>query len=157
MMKFLSQAWAALTSPNKATWDALAAAGQFSPFNAYVKVDQGRYSTGRAPTQTYPAGEVLPPLGTTITTAVGGIRLAAVNIASGAASAHWGVLLCRSLVTGFTPSAANCIAVLPFTGAAAIDYTDTPLVPDTYFYNCVGFGVDGLYGSAGTEGSAVVT
>lgn len=37
VMRFLSQAWANLTELEQAAWDLLAAQGNFSPFNAYVK------------------------------------------------------------------------------------------------------------------------
>lgn len=157
MMKFLAQIWAGLSSPTQASWDDLAKQGQYSPFNAFVSINQSRYATGRAPTAEYPAAEATTPATPALITATGGVRLAAVDIDPTLSTNTWGWLLCRDLTTGFTPSAANCIAVLPLGIGNAFTYTDTPLVPDTYYYNLLPFSEDGVYGTESIEASAMVT
>jgi hypothetical protein len=51
LIAFLSQVWAGLTAPNQATWNALAAQGNFSPFNAFVRADAMRWTQLKYPSK----------------------------------------------------------------------------------------------------------
>lgn len=157
MMKFLSQAWAGLSSMVKATWDEQAAAGTFSPFNAYTKANMARWGTDAGPTQEYPAAEMSTPVNMADLTPTGGVRSVSVSVTTGTNADSWGVILCRSTVMGFTPSRVNAIALLPAGSAATVTYLDTPLDPGTYYYRAANFNNDGIVGTYVAEESATVT
>lgn len=57
MLNFLSNRWNAIAQADKATWDALAAAGNVSAFNAYQGHNLTRWRNFQMPTQAYPAAE----------------------------------------------------------------------------------------------------
>lgn len=59
MMGFLSAAWAALSSADKATWTDLANRTNIPPFNAYQAENLKRWRSGRQPSQAYPAAEII--------------------------------------------------------------------------------------------------
>jgi len=56
---------------------------------------------------------------------------------------NWGIQLHRSLTTPFTPSIENQIAIVHLLSNSEADYVDTPLNPDTYYYNARPFNLTG--------------
>jgi len=157
MMKFLAQNWAALSAAEKATWDDAAAAGTFSGFNAYTQYNMRRWTQSQGPSIEYPAAELIIPTDPTPFAATGGVGQAVLDWTMPAADA-WGVILYRSLTTGFTPSRSNAIAAIFCDTADSFAYTDTPLDPETYFWRIACFSVDGLLSAPTvTQVTAVVT
>jgi hypothetical protein len=154
-LKFLSQEWTSFGAELKALWAPKAAAANVSPFNAYVGFDMFRHRNNLPPSKS-PDVEGIGIAGDVpTTTATGGVRQATLSIAKGAAAPSWGWLIHRG-ITGFTPSWANAVAFVLYTGATTV-WVDTPLAVGTYYYRIQGFADDGLFGSLEAERSAVVT
>lgn len=159
MFKYLSQDWANISAANQATWEDLADQRVISPFNAYQSRNMERWRNFLAPIQIYPDGTagMTPTSGTTSATAgVRQITLAAA--ADGSSTTADGIVIFRSLTTGFTPALSNAIATLHYAGTSGqFTYVDTPLEPETYFYNFRPFTTDGVLAAAEGEVTAVVT
>lgn len=147
MWAFITQNWDALTSAEKATWEARAAQTIISPFNAYTSYNAKRFATFNAPSQEDPAAEANTP-GTILTfTATGGVREVVLDIELSVAADNWGIAVFRSTTTGFTPSITNVVFARLLDSTTAIQIVDTPLDPDTYYYDAKCFTDDGLYGA----------
>jgi hypothetical protein len=157
MMRFLSQTWAAIVSMNQATWEPQAQAGSFSPFNAYTKTNLIGWKENKAPSEMYPATRAGTLATTPAIAATGFTRYASIQYTQGGITVNWGLILCRSLTMGFTPSFANTIRVLDITAGTTVNYDDTGLAPNTYYYNGYIFTADGNMSAALGETSAVVT
>ncbi len=156
MFKFLAQIWAGLTAGNKATWEARADDLKASPFNAFMSYNQKRWRDFDTPTVEDPATEIATvPTGPT-GVAVPDIRSITITLTDGVNVPDWGYAIFRSLTGVFSLAFSNCIAVVPWSGAATTDYVDSPLAAGTYYYNAVGFMIDGTEGADGTEFSGTV-
>lgn len=57
MLAFLSAQWTEISAEDQATWADLAASSSISPFNAYQKVNLGRWRNFQRPSQAHPATE----------------------------------------------------------------------------------------------------
>lgn len=160
MFRFLAQNWAALTAPNKATWNDLADAAVISNFNAYMGNNQDRWRRFNSPTVQTPATE---------TDAVGTYTAGTPAATGGVASvviAHtidllinenWGLMIFKG-TTGFNTALSNCVAViLSDTVDVAYSFLDSPLSAATYYYNCRLFTLDGVLGPELGEISAAAT
>lgn len=155
IVRFLATAWASIIDANKATWSAAAEAKKISSFNEFVAYNARNWRDNLAPSQDYPGardGTADAP-GVLVATVEGRQVQLSIPVTPGAQA--WGIAICRSLTGSFTPSASNCIAIVPADGTTKL-YTDGPLPPDTYYYNAIGFTVTGAFSAAGTEASAVV-
>lgn len=157
MLKFLAQNWAALSAPDKATWQPLADASTISPFNAYTSENQTRWSNFLAPGQEYPVGTTGTAEAFGAQSATGGVGLVTLDWNAGAVGTNWGVLIHRSTVIAFTPAFDNLIAVAFDNDALAHAYVDTPLIPGTYYYRLQPFTADGAKGAAWAEINGIVT
>lgn len=155
MMKFLAQQWAMLGPSDQATWNTLAAAAAYSPFNAYTSVNQKRYAVGASPTVAYPAAEAGTAAVVTSTTGTGGVRTASIDTVLAAAADNNGYILRRATVTPVPLTQDNIIAVVQAGGGLTDTYIDSPLVPDTYYYRATAFTLDGVLGTAGTTSLGV--
>jgi hypothetical protein len=156
MFKFLSQAWAGLGTTPQASWDDRADDLVVSAFNAFMGYNQTRWRNFLAPTDTDPAAETgTAPTGPT-GVATPGVRSMTLVITDGANAPDFGYMIFRALATGPTLAFDNCIAVVPWGSGGTTTYIDTPLVPDTYYYNAIGFLKTGLGGADGTEFSGTI-
>lgn len=158
MMRFLAQSWTPdLTPTQKATWDALAAGDAISPFNAFTRHNLQRWTQFQTPTQSYPATDLgTQSTFTTALDAVGGVRQATITWTTNVLNDGWGILIFRSLTGGFTPARDNLIGIAEQGATGAHTFVDTPLAPDTYFWNFRAFTIFGLLGAAIGEQTAVV-
>lgn len=157
MMRFLSQAWASVGSTPKGSWDTRAAAGNVSPFNAYVAQNLQRWREFQAPAQTDPAPETGTLPTATLDSAVGGEAHIDVNFTITTLSDVWGVILFRSPTDTFNTSRANTIRVLPVTGTGALVYTDSGLAAGTYYYDARFFTKEGVLGPEEGEVNGTAT
>jgi len=155
-MKFLAQIWAGLTAGNKATWEARSSDMIVSPFNAFTSYNQLRWRNFLTPTKEDPAAMASAAATAATGAAVAGVRMATVTLTDTGTPPDWGYQLFRSTLTGFTPGISNCIANVPWSGAATTDYVDTPLDPDTYYYRSRGFNDDGVPGALDIEFSVII-
>jgi hypothetical protein len=97
MMKFLGQTWAGLAAPDKASWDTLAAAENYSPFNAFVSKNQSRWGSFTSPSKAYPAEETGTPPTLAMTSGTGGVRMATIEITTNVTGDGWGMFIYRKL------------------------------------------------------------
>lgn len=159
MMKFLAQQWAGLSAAIKATWDDLAAANTYSPFNAFTSHNMDRWAQWTGPTQEYPAAESDTPDTPDAPVATGGVRQASISLdIAAAAGQNWAYELHRSASTGFTPTKSTAIALIEFAGAATpVVYVDSPLDPGTYYYKVRSDSPEGVSSAFSAQDDAVVT
>jgi len=156
MFKYLTQYWASLSAGNKATWESRADDMVVSPFNAFVSANQNRWRNFQFPSIEDPATEVgaAPTAPTGVATP--GVRSMSLVITDTGTAPDLLYAIFRSLTGVFTLAWDNCIAVVPWSGGATTTYVDTPLEPDTYYYNAIG-GLDtGVKGADGVEFSGVI-
>jgi hypothetical protein len=156
-MKFLAQIWASVAAPAQASWDAAAAAGQYSAFNAFSKANSRLIGEGNAPSAdiAHDEGDTSPTLGAQ--SATGGVGLVTISQAMTVIAGGWAFLLYRSLTNAFTPAPSNVVAIIPFNGATTVVYDDTGLAPATYYYKIAAFTVEGKLSTAGAQMTGVVT
>ena len=156
MFRFLASAWASMTTAQQATWESLAAADTVSPFNAYMAWNMRRWTQGEAP-EVEPnfSGSIINPVMGTLT-AAGGVREATLEQAVTTPNDIWGIQINRDITTGFTPSKSNTIAIVEYS-VDPITWVDSPLAPDTYYYDVRAFTIAGNFRSYVGEQSAVVT
>jgi len=157
MMRFLSQAWAGVGSTPQGTWEDLAAAAQISPFNSFISRNQQRYREFQAPSQTYPAAETGTEPAATLDSATAGPSYADLAFTITTLNDVWGVMIFRSPTSTFTPSRANCIAVIPVDGTGALVYTDSNLAAGDYYWDAKFFTKEGLLGEDEGEVTDTVT
>ncbi len=157
MFKFLAQIWDGLSDANKATWEARADQLVASPFNGFMSYNQKRWRDFDTPSKEDPADETgtLPTGPTGVATP--DVRSMTIVLTDGANAPDWGYAIFRSPTAIFNLAFSNCIAVVPWSGAATTEYVDSPLDPGTYYYNAVGFMATGLEGADGTEFDGTVT
>lgn len=158
MMSFLSKQWAELSGAQQATWEDLADAISVSPFNAYVQFNQANWRNFLAPCKGYPPTRTTAQDAFTNEAATAGVRQITVEGDVGAVEgSNWGVAIFRALASPVVTAWSNCIAVVQGLSAASIAYVDSPLSPDTYYYNFRCIVEDGLLGIEETEVDATVT
>ncbi len=157
MFKFLAQIWDGLTSGNKASWEDRADDMIVSPFNAMMSYNQKRWRDFNTPSNEDPATLVgTEPTGPT-GVATPNERSMTLVITDGVNPPDYGYAIFRSTTGTFNLNWDNCIAVIPWDSGGTTEYIDSPLVPDQYFYNTVGFLETGLEGADGTEFDGTVT
>lgn len=158
MFAFLTQNWASVASADQASYNDLADSMAISPFNAYVRANQRRWRNYKAPAESILAQEE----GTVCTwnggtpAATAGVASIAITMTPAAKQDNRGVAIFRSIETGFTPGISNCIAVILVDDAIEYTFTDSPLVPDTYYYDTRRFTSSGLWGALDGEINATV-
>lgn len=157
MMRFLSQSWNTVGTTPKATWSALADAGNFSNFNAFVQANQRLWRQFLPPSQTspHPGTGTLPVA--TFDSATGGIHHVNLAFTMTTLNNAWGVMIFRSLTGTFTPSLSNCIHIMPVTAGPDIVWTDSPLTANTYYYDAKFFTKEGVLGPDEGEKTGIAT
>lgn len=154
--KFLSQKWDAIIAGSKATWEDRADQGVYSTFNAYMSYNAARWRDFLAPSQAFPADDTDTPATTGVITAVAGVRSATLTIPITSADDGWGVMAFRSLQTGFDSAFDNLIGVGLISGTDDVVIVDTPLTPETYYYQFREFTIDGQLGAELGEEEVVI-
>jgi len=135
VLKFLSQAWDALTDAVKAAWETLAAATNISPFNAYIAWNQTRWGLNTPPAKQPPAGGTGVEAAIDTESATAGIRSVTFAWRVTAANDNWGVNIYRDDETMPTQNRNLLIAAVPCADAQDFSYLDVGLTPGTeYFY-----------------------
>ncbi|HUT11236.1 MAG TPA: hypothetical protein VMY42_12115 [Thermoguttaceae bacterium] len=158
MFKFLSQVWKLSVKPSyEGSWEDLAKASVISPFNAYMQKNIRRWREFNAPSMEYPATEDGTEPVAVLTSATGAVRHIDVLFTITTLNDVWGVMLFRSPTGTFTPSFANCIAVLEVDDTGELVYTDSNLAAGEYFYDARFFTKAGLLGDEEGEVSGTAT
>lgn len=156
MLKFLAQDWVNVGATPQASWAELAAAGQYSPFNAFISKNQARWRQFNPPSQTYPAAETGTLPVATLDSATAGERHIDLTFTITTLNDVWGVMIFRSGAT-FDTAVGNCIAVLKIDATGTGTYTDSNLDPGDYYYDARFFTKEGNLGPEEGEVNATVT
>lgn len=156
MFKFLAQIWDGLSDANKATWLDRADDLVASTFNAFMSYNQRRWRDFNGPSKEDPATEVGTAPDPSTGVATPDVRAMTITITDGVNAPDFSYALFRSLTSTFDLAWSNCIAVLPWDSGGTTEYIDSPLEPDTYYYNAIGYLATGLEGEDGTEFSGTV-
>lgn len=157
MMRFLSTIWATIGTTFQATWDDLAKAGNFSPFNAFVQHNLKLWTQFQSPLIAMAgAGNVAPVLGASAATGEVGQASFAQTITTQNDGWEWELYMNKT--TGFTPARNDLVYTKQMGGDGAIDVVVvTNLTPGTYFFVTRGVTEAGSPTAFTTEKSAVVT
>lgn len=155
MLKFTSQAWASIGSTPQGSWTTRADAKIVSPFNAYVGHNQSRWREFQAPGSSDPVPETGTEPVATLDSATGGEKHVDLEFTVTTLNDVWGVAIFRSPTGTFTPSIANCIAVISVDSTGTLVYTDSGLDAGDYYYDAKFFTKDGLF--AAEEGEQMGT
>lgn len=137
MMTFLSQVWKGMLAGAKTTWDPLAKSGSFSPFNAFVKTNQKRWTQYTGPTESFPpvtaAAEAAPTLGS----ATAGVKQLTIAWTDSVGVNDWGTIIHASVTAGFTPSKTTAVAMI---NHGKMSFVYTGLLSGTpYYFRLQGF------------------
>lgn len=154
MFGFCAAAWHALADGVKLTWKPLADATSISEYNAYIKKALANWQTFLFPQQNYDELRDSTALSVTTQTTTGGVGTATIAVTPSGTTNSWGIAIFRG-ATGFTPSWANCIAVVPTNGVNAVTWVDSPLAAGSYYYRTCVFNTDGVVGTIHAESSVV--
>lgn len=154
---FCAAMWAAISAPNKATWEALGLSKSISAFNAYVSENCKRFQNMFGPTQANPAAEASTALTITTQTATGGVGEVTLSITPSGGTALWGYVIYRDSASITTPTWSLAVAMIEGDGANAVTFVDTPLEAGTYHYRVGTVQSDGVLGTVHADGSATVT
>lgn len=157
MFKFLSQKWDAISAGNQATWEDRADQAIVSPFNAYMGYNQFRWRDFLAPTQHDPEDTADTPCTPGAGSAVAGVRSITVTQAITTAADGWGIAFFRALATTFATAFDNLVGVQIIDGVNDVLWVDSPLDPDTYYYNMRSISEDGQLSAEIGEVNATVT
>lgn len=155
--KFLAQNWQNLTAGEQATWEDRADASVISPFNAFMSYNQFRARNFLAPSKEDPATAANTPAVLGVTVATPGVRSVTLDVPITTLNDGWAVAIYRALTTSFSTAYDNMIGILYAPAATTYYWVDTPLVPDTYYYNFRGITDDGVLDAEDGEINAVVT
>lgn len=155
MFAFLAQNWASLSGANQATWEALAAQTNISPFNAYLQWNLGRWTQYTFPmdTPTAAAGTV-PVMGAgTLTGGVGQYSLSQVITTANQIS---GIVIIEDLATIVTPVKTMTVALEDYVSSPVLRVV-TPREPNTYHVRVAGFTTGGALSAYIADQTVVVT
>jgi hypothetical protein len=155
MLGFLSTAWAPLSAAKKATWDTLAATGNYSGFNAFTKYNLDEWTQFQTPyNEPELAAETPPTMGAL--TVTGGVRQLTVSQVITVAADIWGMVIAVSTTTGFTPAKSDVMKVVLY-AASPIAVVLSGLAADTYYVRTSGFDHSGQQTAFVAEQSGIVT
>ncbi len=157
MLGFLASEWKSLSTPDKATWDQLAETTNVSTFNAYQSYNLKRWGTYKAPSQTYPAAEILTQPTSTFLNPFPTLRI--IYLLENITTLHggWSIAWHRQTTTPVIQTRANAIAIQPTDSLGISFYPDGPLKPGTYYYRRTFYTTDGRAFPENQERSATIT
>ena len=155
MFGFLGQAWDALSSADKASWQDLADELVASTFDAYMKTNMERWHNFLTPTEASPAAEAVAGSDRALTAAAWEENR--IKLSSTAADPHdqWGIVYFAKLAGAVTPAVGNAIIVELDDDIAARDTFWTPPSVGTWHFNSMTFSDDGVINAAGGAVNAV--
>jgi hypothetical protein len=157
MFRWLSQQWASISAGNQATWEDRADQGIVSPFNAYMGYNGFRWRDFLGCTQHDPEAITDTNIVAGAGSAVAGVRSITVTQAVTTANDGWGIAFFRGLAPAFSTAFDNLIGISPVDGVNDVLWVDSPLEPDTYYYNMRAITDDGQMSAQIGEVNATVT
>lgn len=152
-MRWLGREWATLTAPQQATWQTRATQNNYSPFNAFVSVNQSQFAIGFGDQREDPAEASDPPNAPgSVDDSVTGSQ-ATVTWTDPSTGETFGVMVWLSTTTGFTPAPGNLRDVVD---EGVEQSVISGLTAGTYYYVVAAFDYAGIIGTASAEGSFVI-
>ena len=153
MMAWISQEWAKLTAPEKATWlTAIATPGE-SAFNAFVRSGMNQWKNGLFAQSEHPSiVEAAPAVPTALVATAAGRQVTFTWVDP--AARVFGLALHSTLGGVNTPSPANAIKVAD---AGVLQAVFTFAAPGTYHYRLRAASHEGLFGPATADATIVVS
>ena len=151
---YLSKQWQNLSAANQATYDALAAELNVSPFNAYLSFNQSRWRRFAAPSKETPATEIgtLPvAVNTSATWIQSQVEFKWQVIA---AQDAWGIAIFRDTATPVVTAPSNLVHIALAGAPGFHTWLDDPPAVTTYYYNSRFFTDDGVLGPEENEQTA---
>lgn len=154
MMAFLGARWAAMTTAQKATWDAATAGAGSSAFNAFVKSNMKLFTQFTWPLiASDQAAGTAPAMGTLTPTA--GVGQITISQAITTPNGIWGTAIALSGTSLFTPERSHIKAVLYGT-AGPVTGVLTNLAPGSYYMQTLGFNIGGTPSAWGAESDELI-
>ena len=151
IIKFLAQAWAALTSAMQASYLTLAASNSYSTFNAYTSTNANRWTNGDAPQQNFQQ-PTTSTAGTSaaISATVTGKTANITATLTGGNPNNWGTAILRATAPAAPAFPADVLAILTTpSGAGTYPFSDANLPSGSYIYAAQGFNTDGVLNATG--------
>lgn len=156
LMRFLTTQWAPNVIPD--SWKPLADSKKISPFNEYVSYNMAQFTQFLFPSTEYPAARVSGAVAVAALTSVGGVKQITGVITSGANINSWGLVICISKTTGFTPARDNvALLVVDDQGTNNVAYTIVNVAAGPWFVRAANFNIDGTIGAFHAQTTATVT
>jgi hypothetical protein len=155
---FLAQIWAGLSAPDQATWNDLAAQGNFSAFNALVRYDAKRWTQFAYPTRLLPIVEAGFGGTVNVVTVTGEVGQASGSFTNTVAGANpWGYVCAVNVDNDelFVKSDVRLFGLS--TGADTPVFVLTNMTPGTYYAKVARFDKYGNRGAIVKSAAFVVT
>lgn len=149
MMKFLTQYWASLTSPQQTDWEERAAVTNVSPFNAFVGYNMKRWGNNDRPSKLDPAGMVNTAAVISGGTATVQSRALLIGVTVDTHNDNWGICIFRGDAADMGVTRGELVQVIPAEATATFTWLDSPLTANVIqYYRAYGFADDGVVGNA---------
>ena len=157
MMRFLTQAWAALNTVAQGSWKTLADSMSFSPFNAFVQANMKVWTQLDSPSQATPAAKAHTAGVLGNESAAGGVGQLTGALTITTLNQNWGVIIYAD-TSAITPARSQARLVLPAGTAKTYQFSLTGLNPGTYHVEFQSFTDDGVKSALTATGlTAIVT
>lgn len=157
MLKFLSQDWSNFLTAEQASWNDRADAAVISNFNAMMGYNLSRWRNFNAPSISDPAEEDGAAGTYSAFAATAGVRQITIGFDCDIVADTWGIMIFRSLDTGFDTSFATHVQSMRALEVDSFTWVDTPLAAGTYYYNFRSFTTQGNLSAELGEVNATVT
>lgn len=157
MWGFLSNQWKNFAPEDWALWVPLGEQGNYSPFNAYVKFNQDRWSHVQYPKMTPDIAPDTPGTWDDVT-ANAGVRLVDLSLTLDAVGDNWGAVIYRKVDTAPDGLFSEAIAVVSLINDTPTHYVDTAVLPGVeYHYKAQPFSFGGVAGLLSADTDATPT
>lgn len=153
-LKFVTQAYAALSATIKSHWKTVATPQGITPLNAQVQQTQRSVRAGNGPIQDPTAAAGTTPSAPATQTTTPLVKSALLALTSGANVGQYTNMWWMSNTTGFTPSAATLVEVI---AVATLSVTIPNLITgQTYYFRSAQSNYNGVIGALHAETSALI-
>jgi len=155
MFTFLAQAWDAILTADKATWQDLADEIVCSTYNAQMKLNLQDWHNFLTPSMTFARARTGTPSDNVLTAAAWEENRIKLTLAGTALGDAWGIVIFAKEAGAVTPAVGNAINVSLETTIASHDIFWTPPTVATWHFNSIAFADDGAQAAAGGAQDAV--
>ncbi len=149
MFKFLTQIWAGLSAPAKATWQDLADQLVSSRFNAFLSDNMENWHNFLTPIFAIPRVGISTPSDNALTAAAYEENRIKLSLAGSALNDAWGIAIFAKLASAPDVTVAECIMVEPDLTIAAHVFYWTPPTLGRWYFDSITFANDGAQAAAG--------